>query len=294
MGIDRLFSRTVCINLDRRPDRWRRMERRFFESGLGAIERFRAVDGADIEPTAAWAGQAGAFACLKSHLAVLASMKARGDESVLILEDDVEFADDLTPRFRQAFAQAPADWAVLYLGGLHNQPPIPVSGAVSRVTDTLSSFAYAVRREAVEALLSVDPSSGLAIDELLVNLQGRLGCYCVMPHVCWVDSDHSDVVGNEQDHWYLRESITVGSNCLDDLAGSICLVAPSSAPGWRHASPAVRTFVVDHFRRVVPGLVVVDDDQPVHCPFDPVEYSRRADDFLGPNVSYVVVAGSQK
>ena len=42
MNIDHLFPRTVCINLDRRPDRWRRMCDRFGRYGIGPVERFAA------------------------------------------------------------------------------------------------------------------------------------------------------------------------------------------------------------------------------------------------------------
>lgn len=51
----------VCINLDRRPERWKRMESRFSEFGLLPVERFSAVDGLKMPIPANWPESPGAY-----------------------------------------------------------------------------------------------------------------------------------------------------------------------------------------------------------------------------------------
>src|SRR5205823_9560241 len=83
-----LLPYRVCINLDRRPERWRRMESRFSKLDLWPVERFAAVDGATVQIPERWPESPGAYGCLQSHLAVVRQARAMKRESVLIMEDD--------------------------------------------------------------------------------------------------------------------------------------------------------------------------------------------------------------
>src|ERR1700757_3327843 len=51
----------VCINLDRRPERWKRMDSRFSEFGLLPVERFSAVDGLKMPIPVNWPESPGAW-----------------------------------------------------------------------------------------------------------------------------------------------------------------------------------------------------------------------------------------
>ncbi|MFP3711821.1 glycosyl transferase, partial [Paraburkholderia sp. SIMBA_009] len=46
--IDNTFARKVCINLDRRPDRWEAMQRKFAEQNILTVERLSAVDARQV------------------------------------------------------------------------------------------------------------------------------------------------------------------------------------------------------------------------------------------------------
>ena len=48
---DEFFPHRVCINLDRRPERWEKMQTRLEAAGLGAVDRFPAVDGGSGMPS---------------------------------------------------------------------------------------------------------------------------------------------------------------------------------------------------------------------------------------------------
>jgi hypothetical protein len=290
MNITRFFPRTVCINLDRRPDRWRRMCDRFERSGLGPVERFAAVDGERVEVPGAWAGLEGVYGCLRSHVEVVATARADGLEGLLVLEDDVEFAADLGPRFARALEQVPDDWNILYLGGIHRAPPTPVGDAVARVSRTLSTFAYAIRARAFDPFLEIGGARPEGIDLQLVRMQTRRPCYCVFPHVAWVEVDHSDIQGLEDNHWYIRESLVVGDRCPDDMAGAVALVVPARAAAWRRAGASQVEFLIGHLGSVLPGLRVVVDESPAAD--DPGSIATRASETFGGQVAYILVAGS--
>jgi glycosyl transferase family 25 len=291
MSIDRLFSKTVCINLDRRPDRWHRMEARFSGLGMKSVERFPAVDGREARLPTAWAGMEGAYGCLLSHLAVVAAASADGAESLMIFEDDVEFAPDLAERFAPAFRELPDDWWVIYLGGFHRRPPVRVGGTLARATHTLSTMAYALRRPAFDTLLAFDSTRAEAIDTRLARLQAERVCHCVLENLAWPDCDFSDIQGAITNHWYIKESLVIGDTCGADMAGRVALVIPARYGAWRRADPGASDFLAAHFREAVPGLhLVVDDRGPP--PGGPEGYARSASAGLGDAVDYLIVAGS--
>ena len=290
MSVARSFSRIVCINLDRRPDRWRRVRARFARHGIRPVERFAAVDGSRVALPQVWEGRGGAYGCLRSHLDVVAAARADRNADLLVFEDDVEFAPDLGPRFERAMAQLPDDWDILYLGGIHTNPPCPVGDSVARVSRTLSTFAYAIRARAFDAFLEIEPSLPDPVDDQLTRIQGRLRCYCIFPHVAWVESDHSDIQGREDNHWYIRESLVLGDHCVDDMAGATALVIPTRAPGWRRAELSLVRFLIDNLCPRLRGMSVeLDESGP---PRDPGRLAARAFDRLDERVRYVLVAGT--
>src|SRR2546423_5263168 len=91
-GFSELFPHRVCINLDRRPERWERMRTRLSHAGLGAVERFRAVDGRDLQLPPQWPETAGGVGCLPSHPPAGEQGPAPPCENILITADEVGFS----------------------------------------------------------------------------------------------------------------------------------------------------------------------------------------------------------
>src|SRR6266550_3123498 len=84
--INDAFPKKVCINLDRRPERWQRVQTRFTENGIEGVERVAAVDGLSVALPAHWTHTAGAYGCLRSHLQVVEEARRLGLPNVLIFE----------------------------------------------------------------------------------------------------------------------------------------------------------------------------------------------------------------
>jgi hypothetical protein len=114
------FERVYCINLDRRPDRWRR-----FAEGVpadwpfAAPIRVPAIDGKLVKHPDYWTPGGGAWGCYRSHLRLIEQCLNENVRSVLLLEDDALFPPDFTPRATAWLRGVPADWQMLYLGGQH-------------------------------------------------------------------------------------------------------------------------------------------------------------------------------
>lgn len=146
-----MFDRVVCINLDRRKDRWASFSDRVkkVEWPFPPIKRFAAVDGKLLPPPTNWRSGQGAWGCMQSHRQVLERAIQDGVNSLLILEDDAFFVEDFERRAIDFLLRVPEDWEGLMLGGQHvGQPrvtPIKVSDGVVRCVNAQRTHAYAVR-----------------------------------------------------------------------------------------------------------------------------------------------------
>lgn len=169
-----MFDRVYCINLDRRPDRWRR-----FQAGLpqpwpfAPVERVAAVDGHAVRPPG-WYGApppnlnhpprdnwramtVGGWGCMRSHLRVWEDCLTAGVDSVLLFEDDAAFVPDFVDRVGSFLDAVPDDWDQIYLGGQHlecekGRLPVAVNSQVIRGHNVNRTHAYAIRGEAMRAI----------------------------------------------------------------------------------------------------------------------------------------------
>lgn len=115
-----MLDRCVCINLDRRPERWEAFLGRFpVDWPWTRPERWSAIDGKACDIPQWHLGPAGAWGCLRSHLAVWRWQVANGFESVLVLEDDAVFSRNAVETIRETMSLLPADWDQVYFGGQH-------------------------------------------------------------------------------------------------------------------------------------------------------------------------------
>lgn len=122
-----VFDRVYVINLDRSPDRLAQMQEKLRALGV-RFTRMSAVDGAKLSedalhdskvctPMCAKFSSKGAIGCALSHRNVWHDVVRNGFRSVLVLEDDANFAErDFHARFTQAWRAVPRDWEVVKIG----------------------------------------------------------------------------------------------------------------------------------------------------------------------------------
>ncbi|GLK58415.1 MULTISPECIES: glycosyltransferase family 25 protein [Azotobacter] len=178
------FDFACVINLDSRPDRWARMEDSFRDMGVRA-ERFSAVslhELGDDQPSPALCefllrvdGEhpgferklLGTWACMRSHLGVIAHARDNGWPAVLIMEDDCEFEPYTLAVLERVASQLQGlDWDLLYLGGTFKKggEKRKVAPNLLSVTRMRLTHAYMVRAALYERILAEAPLSGLPLD----------------------------------------------------------------------------------------------------------------------------------
>lgn len=246
-GVNEAFPHKVCINLDRRPERWRRMSRRFAEHGIRGVRRFPALDGESLRIPTHWRHTPGAYGCLRSHLRVVAEARESGLPGVLIFEDDAVF----DPRFREKFGayikQLPPDWDMLYLGALHKDELIPVSENVVRLTRSNSTYAYALRDTIFDAFVELNERAEDVLDNNCFVLQKQFKCYCFRPHLAWVETGYSDAQRRLEQHWYLRETLVLFGAGVDRLLGETAVVFAHDANAPDVRADANMRFLADYY-----------------------------------------------
>ncbi len=217
VAINDAFPHKVCINLDRRPERWQQMRHKFERHGIHAVQRFAALDGDELKLPPHWTHTPGAYGCLRSHVEVVSDARRRGAASVLIFEDDVVFDPEFQEKFAARIEQLPHDWDMLFFGALHKDEPVSVADHIVRLTRSNSTYAYALRETVFDAFIELNSRAEDVLDNNSFVLQQRFNCYCFMPHLAWVETVYSDAQRRLERHWYLQESLVLFGARVDRL-----------------------------------------------------------------------------
>ncbi len=247
-NLNALFPLQVCINLDRRPERWQRMQRALAAHGIGPVQRFSAVDGNNVVLPHDWIHSPGAYGCLRSHVQVVREARDAGASSVLIFEDDAVFDPDFKEKFAAFFPELPDDWDMLYFGALHKDEPIVIGerdGHMGRISKANSTFAYAIRNTVFDAFIELNGKAEHVLDMNSYILQERFNCYCFMPNLVWVESEYSDVQNRLENHWYLERSLVLFGSHVDRLLSQTEIVI------------ARDSFLVDYYREYFAPLASI-------------------------------------
>lgn len=196
-----VFDGIVCVNLDRRPDRWESFTAATAAFGW-PIHRMAAMDGTVIPMPRDWPSGEGAWGCFLSHRRILEDAVAGGVNSVLIFEDDCVFSPTFLDDFSRFLAEVPSDWDGLMVGGQHLDPPTPVSKGVVRCTKTNRTHAYAVRGRYLRQLLqdweSWRPEDGIGhVDHLMQRRHTEFKVYAPAVFPCGQAQGRSDILGTE-------------------------------------------------------------------------------------------------
>ncbi len=245
MDLNSFFPYKVCINLDRRPERWDRVQQRFMRLGIGPVHRFAAIDASMVAVPADWQGAAGGYGCSQSHLSVVREARRLRAPHVLIFEDDVVFCEELNDEFPNYVAQLPADWGMLQFGGLHRTRPVRHSENLFKTQRSMSTYAYAINSSMYDAFIDVNSRSQWPVDCNNFTLQQQYDCYCFMPHLAWVEDGYSDAQGVETRHWYLKESVVTGE-LNPNIARNTVIILPFNS-GRECGSLQNLEFVLDHY-----------------------------------------------
>jgi glycosyl transferase family 25 len=204
MSFSDYFDKALCINLDRRPDRWEESLKEFNKIGIDNVKRISALDGKTIGYQKPYISLA-ETACVMSHIKALTYAKRKNMNSVFIAEDDIEFTDNFNEKFNEIEDRIPSDWQLLYL--CIN----PDSGEYNRIYDNFykikgcySAHAILYKNEIFDKAIEFLENNRYPADVSLGLLQSHVNAYSVYPHLAYQRKDFSDIQNMNVDYARFR------------------------------------------------------------------------------------------
>ena len=220
MTLNNYFDKIICINLDRRPDRWAEMQIQFSKNNIEAM-RFSAIDGNPM----GWKSDnfegkqisfEGAMGCIASHVAIYKMAKANNWKNVLIIEDDCDFIDDLTIKFNNSIKTLHDDWDLLYFGGVHETrggkfKPEKFNKYFVKAKRIITTTCYAVNHSCYDLILDTvtkkEPYFDCPIDTYLgAYIQPNLTTYAYHPPIAWQRASFSDIQHGHRDYSHMMKN----------------------------------------------------------------------------------------
>ncbi|KAG8700028.1 hypothetical protein FRC09_006216 [Ceratobasidium sp. 395] len=120
----------------------------------------------------------GAVSCWYSHYQVMREIADGPDDTVIVLEDDVDMEFDLEKRLRDMWPALPKDWDIVMLGHCQShewgKPKLKRAPALHRSTHTMCTHAYAISKRGARKMVRFLRSEHFAysrpIDHTFIHL----------------------------------------------------------------------------------------------------------------------------
>lgn len=215
-----MFDHILCVNLDDRADKWDQCVKHFNEIGLHNVQRFSAIRPARYTNPV----HRGILGCRQSHIDCIKLAKANNWDSVLILEDDVEFHSSVGELSAVCDTLQSTHWHLCYFGAnleISNNVVVDSSGLLRLMDGALTTHCYAVNNTAYDILLtyfasiehlpviSASQQAELAIDSIYRRLSasGQLVALHSRQLLCSQRPGFSDIRGAHRDY-KIKEQFT--------------------------------------------------------------------------------------
>lgn len=212
------FDEIFCLNLNRRADRWMKMNTRFQREGIH-VTRFEGKDGVnkDVridyyllkrEKTNTRLRTIGAYAIILSYLKLLKMvMKQPHIKKVLIFEDDVLFHNEFGALFDDRVQKLPQNWEMWALAASQigwngvKYTDDRLFYSPSTKAQTYGLYAFALKREYIPTVISflekrIAPAD---VDIYRHHYNGERRIYISNPFLCAHSYGYSDNVNSMMD-----------------------------------------------------------------------------------------------
>lgn len=188
------FDRIVCVNLDKRVDRWERCSELFSSSGIH-VDRISAIEDAE-KP---WNG-------LRHTIIKIFSDAMRDHvERLLILEDDIEWNESFPIQFKENYDHLPLNWDMFYFSAAHQYWPNVFSDKLFKLRWSTAAHAIGFNHKCFSRIHEILSSREEAIDVIYSSLQSELNAYCCIDPIAWQRKGYSDIEKEEKWYPYLKD-----------------------------------------------------------------------------------------
>jgi len=199
------FDRTFCINLDSRPDRWEEAQKEFAKHSFN-VERVPGIEGAKMNLDFPPEIKEGAVGCALSQFFCIKYAKQLGLNSFLLLEDDIQFDENVNELFTQYITEVPSDWDMLYLGGqhFHGMNLKQVSDHVYKCEYTLAAHSVAFSSKVFDRFIDKLIDITKPCDVHYAESHREINAYVIIPHLTWQRNSYSDIEKVNVDYTFLK------------------------------------------------------------------------------------------
>lgn len=204
MKLFEYFDKTYCINLKHREDRMLSFNNEVRKYDLGDYTRYDATLGSSIRKNIGSRLMDGEIGLIKTNIDILEESKKDNYNSILIIEDDCCFTDDVL-NINELMKFVPDDWDMLYFGGNHNthmglNPPKQINEFVVKVYHTYTTHMVAIKSHLFETInLSLNKYEN-PIDVTYTELQKIYNVYCFYPSLAKQRPGFSDIQNTNVDY----------------------------------------------------------------------------------------------
>lgn len=212
--LNSFFDKIYCINLDKRPDRWKAASEQFNKYGI-QVERVSAVDGEKSKYFLNSGLNRGNLKCgqvgiIESNINILEEAQQKQYNSILIFEDDVVLSEEIK-NIESYFHELPSNWDMVWFSGNHNthvsgvNPPYDVSEKILKLHSTFAAHAIGIKKSMYTAILSGIQRMEHPLDVYYSLFQKINNCYCFksVPPIATQASGFSNIENTEVEYGWL-------------------------------------------------------------------------------------------
>lgn len=126
----------------------------------------------------------------RSHKKCIRAAKERNMPYAIIIEDDIMFLHpESLIKFQKYRSELPDDWQI-YLGGIYDGTPVPISDCIATVSDKISGLhMYMVHQEFYDTFLQADEAANL---DWWISTQAKAKMYLAYPMLALQHEFYSD------------------------------------------------------------------------------------------------------
>ena len=200
------FTKVYCLNLDRREDRWSDTIKELDKWDLRKyVTRVAAIDGRTL-PANSFGLRNADLGLIETQLQLVIDAKKNNYKNILIMEDDIEFTDEVN-NIELYVKELPNDWDMVWFGGNHNthggHTPHFISNKIIKCNITYTTHCVAINHTVFDKVIEVLAKKQKPIDVSYVEIQNLYNCYAFYPSVAIQRPGFSDIQNSEQDYKWL-------------------------------------------------------------------------------------------